>query len=79
MMFAMVLSVILTISQPAYPVACPSVAPQLMKNADGTYTLPNRSSMTLQSCWSDGSQWQEEWTDYPEQGGTFIRRMPEGK
>jgi hypothetical protein len=79
MMFAMVLSVILTISQPAYPVACPEVPMPLIRNADGTYTQPSRVMLHTRLCVTQGGSWQEEWTDYPEKGGTFIRRVPEGK
>ncbi len=70
-------AVILTISQPPKLVGCPYPEPEIIRHEDGTYTRPIRSGMTLQACYSEGSNWQEEWTDYPEKGGTFIRRVPE--
>lgn len=70
------LAVLITITQPSQPIGCaPSQSP-LSQNQDGSYTRLPMIAMTLQQCYSDALTWQEEWTDYPEKGGAFLRRIP---
>jgi len=71
-----VLAVLITITQPSQPIGCAPPQPPLSRNEDGSYTRPAMTVMTLQQCYSDARSWQEEWTDYPEKGGTFLRMRP---
>ncbi len=58
------------------PRACPLPPPgPPVKNADGTYTRPAVNSVQAIACWHT-DEWREEWTAPPENGGTFIRRLP---
>ena len=52
---------------------CPLTPRSVVRQEDGTY----RESLYTTSLVACGRQerWQEEWTDYPEKGGVFIRRV----
>ena len=55
---------------------CPQPPRTVTKNADGTYSeYRSNNSMNLTVC-MESYTWREEWTDYPERGGVFIRRAP---
>lgn len=57
--------------------ACLAPPPVVTRNADGTYSrLENLYRSWALACMVR-SQWREEWTDYPERGGTFMRRLPQ--
>lgn len=68
--------VTITINQPPRVVPCPIPQPAMVTNTDGTYSRPDIVDMSLVACVSDAQSWKEEWTDYPEKDGTFIRRLP---
>jgi hypothetical protein len=72
------LVVYITITQPQVQVPCPELptTPTIKRNEDGTYTrwLPSGMAFAM-SCWLPASSHTEEWTDLPENGGTFIRRQ----
>ena len=70
------LTVIITVHHPAAPGVCPSPGPLMERHADGSYTKTYPQTMTLVNCLSKAYSVQEEWTDYPEKGGTFIRTIP---
>jgi hypothetical protein len=56
---------------------CLERAETRIKQPDGTYRDPQLGLTTLENrCWDAPYVYAEEWTDYPEQGGTFIRRLP---
>ena len=74
-LFLIVLAVIITIHQPPQPVPCPQPEPKVALNSDGTYYRPQMNTITLQACYGESKTWKEEWTDYPENGGVFIRRV----
>ena len=58
-------------------VPCPQPPAQLIKQPDGSYQMwPSYNITTLQSCFRD-VKWEEVWTDFPENGGKFIRRVGE--
>jgi len=71
-------TVIISMYSPGSLVSCPQPEPKVIKNSDGTYTKTNLTTITLQACYGPSSTWEEEWTDYPENGGKFIRRMDDG-
>ncbi len=74
-LFLFLLTVIISIDQPPQIIGCPWSEPKMIKNQDGSYTTIV-TNVTLQVCYSKRANWQEEWTDYPENGGIFIRRLP---
>ena len=74
------LAVFLTIRQPPEHVPCPPrmVPAATVKNADGTYThIPEHDAGRglAVACMRPGQTWIEEWTDYPDKGGEFVRRV----
>ena len=69
------LAVLITIKQLPQSIPCPQPPPVYNKNIDGTYSRGESRMITLQFCWDKEVEWQEEWTDYPEKGGKFIRRV----
>ena len=78
------LAVIITIRQPPQMIVCPQPPSLFVKDEDGSYIQSRHGNAgerygttmtTLQSCWGKATSWQEEWTDYPEKGGKFIRRV----
>uniref|UniRef100_A0A6M3M3I3 Uncharacterized protein n=1 Tax=viral metagenome TaxID=1070528 RepID=A0A6M3M3I3_9ZZZZ len=69
------LAVIITIRQPPQMIICPQPPSLFVKAEDGSYIQNGTTMTTLQSCWGKATSWQEEWTDYPEKGGKFIRRV----
>lgn len=73
---ALALTVIITVHHPASPGVCPSPGPLMERHADGSYTKASPQMMTLANCFSREYSVQEEWTDYPEKGGIFIRTIP---
>lgn len=68
--------VVITVNIPPQPTACPAPPPYIQKNDDGTYTKIYLQTTTLAVCYTKGESWQEEWSDYPENGGQFIRIIP---
>jgi hypothetical protein len=72
---ALALTVIITVNHPSYPTACPSPGPTMIRQMDGSYIKSYPSMTTLAACYSKEISVQEEWTDYPEKGGTFIRTI----
>jgi hypothetical protein len=73
--FLFIATVIITIHQPPAMIPCPQPEPKIVLSSDGSYYRPQINSMTLQVCYGNGATWQEEWTDYPDKGGVFIRRI----
>ena len=74
-----ILTVIITIQEPGVPIPCPPREPTVNKNIDGTYfrsDSPYSSNSIALLCYGSPSSWKEEWTDYPEKGGRFIKVMP---
>jgi len=57
------------------PTACPVQKPKVVKLEDGTHSRTSPLYLITIACLS-GAKWQEEWTNYPEKGGTFIREVP---
>lgn len=72
-------TVMITINQPAQPIECPPSEPSIVKNDDGTYSRTAMNTVNLVACWTNYQAWVEEWTDYPENGGTFIKQINTGK
>ena len=70
------LTVIIAVKEPAHVVGCPLPVPALLKMSDGTYEQTVYDSMNAVACLQNELAWKEEWTDFPEKGGTFIRRVP---
>jgi hypothetical protein len=68
-------SIIITINQPGDIIPCLQPEPSVIQKNDGSYYRPQIYGMTLQICYGNGETWQEKWTDYPEKGGKFIRRV----
>lgn len=69
---ALVALVMLQVNEEEMPVGCPQPAPQVVRNVDGTYVRFYPQQITLQQCYTEPKSYQEEWTDYPEKGGTLI-------
>lgn len=67
------LGVIITMRE-SFPISCPPDPPYIEKNADGSYTRHVPQQIKLVACWHS-AEWREEWTDYPDKGGAFIRRI----
>lgn len=55
-------------------IGCPSPPPRVVRQDDGTYRREQINFSYGMCVIREGSL--EEWTDYPEQGGTFIRTIP---
>lgn len=66
-------SVMITVKE-QYATGCPQPEPARVKNKDGTYRLEGTNSILAVACWTQ-REWREEWTDYPEKGGTKIREI----
>lgn len=75
-MLLLLFTVTITVNQPGELIPCPSPPIQIIQNKDGSYTRPSSMVTTLKACFSGSRTWQEEWTDYPENGGSFIRVIP---
>ena len=71
------LTVIISMYEPGQPIGCPQPPQKVTLNTDGSYSRSSQMTMTLQACFSSSRTWKEEWTDYPEKGGTFIRKVSE--
>lgn len=67
------LVVTLTFSSPPTPAPCPPVAPQVVQNADGSYSRINPSQVNPVACFEPGQTWEELWTDTPENGGQPVQ------
>ena len=80
------MSVILSFDQLIYGTCPPPPPPPpvIVRNDDGTYRRellqPLATIDSLYRPYGDcpsRKRWQEEWTDYPERGGVYIRRISE--
>ena len=67
--------VIITVNEQRL-VPCPRQIPKPSKIADGIYEMPQgRGTTSILSLCTENDNRIEEWTDYPENGGVFIRRV----
>ena len=77
----LVAGVVLSFYEPGYTkfIGCPTELPRIIRQSDGMYRRDRSQSgpTTLLSCERVIPEvtWQEEWTDLPERGGVFIRRI----
>lgn len=78
-MIVPLMTVVLRIVEPPSPTTCNPPGPVLSRNDDNSYTRFFPQHLTLQQCYSKEQLYSEEWTDYPEKGGTFLRRIEQGK
>lgn len=71
---ALLLSVIIDVEYSG-PTVCPQPPRTLTRQADGSYSESASWWMSPAVSCHTTIRWQEEWTDHPERGGTFIRRV----
>ena len=71
-------TVVVTIVEPSQPTSCPPMPRRLMKMDNGTYLWSGGDSFRALEilCSTAERRHRQEWTDYPERGGMFIRRLP---
>lgn len=72
-LFLILFTVVITV-QERHTVSCPKSIPGVIQRADGLYERLETDATTAEYC-STVTEEQELWTDYPEKGGTFIRKV----
>lgn len=79
-LLALLLTVFITVRYPPAPIPCPgSEPPALRKIITPTQTWYQATTVLIMghACTSPERWFQEEWSDLPEAGGHFLRRLPE--
>ena len=68
---------IIEVVTPPHPIPCPPTPPTMVRLAPGSYQRTHDlAAQVFLLCMSPEQRHHEEWTNLPENGGTFIRRLP---